>query len=62
MKFETHTHITITVQELKDIIISNLEAQGYAVKNEDIDFVIGGDSCYEPVHLQTCKIIARKEA
>ena len=60
MKIETHTHITLTVPELKDIIISNLKAQGYAVKYEDIDFIIGGDA-YEPEHLQSCKIIAKKE-
>lgn len=60
MKIETHTHITLTVPELKDIIISNLKAQGYIVKYEDIDFIIGGD-VYEPAHIQSCKIIARKE-
>lgn len=60
MKIETHTHITLTAPELRDIIISNLKAQGYIVKNEDIDFVIGGDA-YEPAHLHSCKIIAKKE-
>ena len=61
MKIETHTHITITVPELKDIIISNLKAQGYTIKYEDIDFIVGGDTSYEPAYLQNCKIIARKE-
>lgn len=60
MKIETHTHITLTVPELKDIIISNLKAQGYVVKYEDIDFMIDGGT-YEPMHLQSCKIIAKKE-
>ena len=60
MKIETHTHITLTVPELKDIIISNLKAQGYTVKYEDIDFIVGGYT-YDPTHLQSCEIIARKE-
>lgn len=60
MKIDAHTHITLTVLDLKDIIISNLKAQGYIVKSEDIDFIVGGDT-YDPTHLQSCNIIARKE-
>lgn len=60
MYIDTHTHITLTAKELKEIIINKLKSDGYSVIPGDIDFVIGGDP-YEPLNLQSCKIIARKE-
>lgn len=60
MKFETHTHVTLTQEELKQIIIDNLKTQGYIANIRDIDFIISGDM-YESPTLRCCTIIARKE-
>ena len=60
MYIDTHTHIALTVKELKEIIIDKLKSDGYSVVPGDIDFIVGGDA-YEPLGLQSCKIVARKE-
>lgn len=60
MKFETHTHVTLSQEELKQIIIDNLKAQGYIANIRDIDFIVSGDM-YESPTLRCCTIIARKE-
>ena len=60
MRFDTHTHITLTQEEVKQVIIDNLKAQGYIVSLQDVDFVITRDSTYEPPSLSHCTIIARK--
>ena len=60
MKIDTHTHITLTQEELKKIIADNLKTQGYIADIQNIDFVINGDM-YEPQTLRYCSITARKE-
>lgn len=60
MKFDTHTHITLTQEELKQVIIDNLKTQGYRVSLQDVDFIISGDR-YESPSLRGCSIVARKE-
>lgn len=60
MKFDTHTHITLTQEDLKQMIIDNLKAQGYRASLQDVDFIVGGDM-YESPSLRCCSIIARKE-
>ena len=60
MKFDTHTHITLTQEEVKQVIIDNLKAQGYTVSLQDVEFIISRDSTYEPPSLRCCSIIARK--
>ena len=60
MYIDTHTHIALTVKELKEIIIDKLKSDGYSVVPGDVDFIVGGDA-YEPLGLQSCKIVARKE-
>ena len=60
MKFDTHTHITLTQEDLKQMIIDNLKTQGYRVSLQDVDFIVGGDM-YESPSLRCCSIIARKE-
>ena len=60
MKFDTHTHITLTQEELKQVIIDNLKAQGYIVSLQDVDFIISGDR-YESPSLRFCTIIAKKK-
>lgn len=59
MRFDTHTHITLTQEEVKQVIIDNLKAQGYVVSLQDVDFIISGDR-YESPSLSHCTIIARK--
>ena len=61
MKFDTHTHVILSDDDLKRIITKYLKEEGYQVeKPADIQFSIMHEQ-YSEAKVQGCFIICKKE-
>ena len=61
MKFDTHTHVILTNDDLKHIITKYLQEEGYRVeKPADIQFTIVHEQ-YSDVEVRGCLIVCKKE-
>ena len=60
MKIDKHTHIELTPNDLKDIVLKYLCENGYDVLEKDIEFRVTEGSMYDCAKLRGAFIVAKE--
>ena len=61
MQIDTHTHITLYENDLREIIVNYIKDQGFTISASDIDFKFDQGGPYDSAKFLGCTVICGKK-